>query len=311
MERDLVGYGPRPPARRWLGSSRLAISLVVNYEEGSERSLAAGDDTQESLTEWGAYPFPPRVRNLAMESMYEYGSRVGVWRIFDVLARHAVPATVFACAQALELAPEVARAAVQNGHEICSHGWRWEEVFQLTEDEERDHIRRAVDSIERTCGRRPVGWYCRYGPSVHTRRLLVEEGGFLYDSDSYADDVPYEVTVDGTEHLVLPYAADTNDIQFWLAEPLASAEQFFTYLKDSFDTLYRESETAPKMMSVGLHCRIIGRPGRIAGLERFIEYASGFDGVRFATREQIARSWRNAPSPELPGATRPPTDTRA
>lgn len=299
-QRDLVGYGRTPPKHRWLGTSRLAISLVVNYEEGSERSLASGDATQETLTEWGAYAFPPHIRNLAMESMYEYGSRVGVWRIFDVLARHSVPATVFACAQALELAPDVARAAVDAGHEICSHGWRWEEVFELNEEEERAHIRRAIESIERTCGRRPVGWYCRYGPSVNTRRLLVEEGGFLYDSDSYADDVPYQVTVDGTEHLVIPYAADTNDIQFWLAEPLASAEQFFTYLKDSFDTLYREAETAPRMMSVGLHCRIIGRPGRIAGLERFIEYASGFDGVWFATREQIARSWRQAAEVPVP-----------
>jgi peptidoglycan/xylan/chitin deacetylase (PgdA/CDA1 family)/mannose-6-phosphate isomerase-like protein (cupin superfamily) len=293
-QRDLVGYGQKPPQHRWLGTSRLAISLVVNYEEGSERSLASGDAAQETLTEWGAYAFPPHIRNLAMESMYEYGSRVGVWRIFDVLARHSVPATIFACAQALEIAPDVARAAVDAGHEICSHGWRWEEVFELSEEAERDHIRRAIESIERTCGRRPVGWYCRYGPSVNTRRLLVEEGGFLYDSDSYADDVPYQVTMDGHEHLVIPYAADTNDIQFWLAEPLASADQFFTYLKDSFDTLYRESETTARMMSVGLHCRIIGRPGRIAGLERFIEYASGFDGVWFATREQIARSWRQA-----------------
>jgi len=299
LERDLIGYGQTPPQHRWLGSARVAISLVVNYEEGSERSIPMGDTDQETLTEWGSYPFPSTRRNLAMESMYEYGSRVGVWRILDVFRRHSVKSTFFACAQAFEVNPAVARAAVDAGHEICSHGWRWEEVFNLTEDQEREHIQLAIDSFVKTCGRRPVGWYCRYGPSVHTRRLLVEEGGFLYDSDSYADDAPYEVDVDGKNHLVIPYAADTNDIQFWLADPLATADQFFTYLKDSFDTLYQESETSARMMSVGLHCRIIGRPGRIAGLERFIEYARSFDGVWFATRQEIARSWRQASATEM------------
>jgi peptidoglycan/xylan/chitin deacetylase (PgdA/CDA1 family)/mannose-6-phosphate isomerase-like protein (cupin superfamily) len=288
------------PRGSWPGGARLAVSLVVNYEEGSERGYSQGDASQESLTEWGAYPFPDGVRNLAMESMYEYGSRVGVWRILDVLRQTGVPATFFACAQAFEFVPEVARAAVAAGHEICSHGWRWEEVFRLSEDEEREHIRRAVESLTRTCGKRPVGWYCRYGPSERTRRLLVDEGGFLYDSDSYADDVPYTVDVDGTEHLVLPYAADTNDIQLWLAEPLTTAEQFLTYLKDSFDQLYLEAQASPRMMSVGLHCRIIGRPGRIAGLRRFIEYASEFAGVWFATREQIARAWLDLAADPVP-----------
>lgn len=301
--RDLVGYGPNPPQHNWLGSSRLAISLVVNYEEGSERSLPLGDENQETLTEWGSYPFPSTVRNLAMESMYEYGSRVGVWRILDILDRQSVKSTFFACAQAFELAPDVARAVVLAGHEICSHGWRWEEVFGLSEDEEREHIKLAVDSFVKTCGTRPVGWYCRYGPSVNTRRLLVEEGGFLYDSDSYADDVPYEVSVGGKEHLVIPYTPDSNDIQYWLADPLATSEQFFTYLKDSFDTLYRESKTAPRMMSVGLHARVIGRPGRIAGLERFIEYAKGFEGVWFATRAEIAGSWKSAVGNDGAGAS--------
>ena len=303
LERDLVGYGQNPPRNNWLGTSRLGISLVVNYEEGSERSIPVGDDGQETLTEWGDYSFPPTIRNLAMESMYEYGSRVGVWRILDVLNRQSVKSTFFACAKAFELAPDVARAVVKAGHEVCSHGWRWEEVFNLSEDEEREHIRLAIDSFITTCGKRPVGWYCRYGPSVNTRRLLVEEGGFLYDSDSYADDIPYEVSVEGKEHLVIPYTADNNDIQFWLADPLATSGQFFTYLKDSFDTLYRESKTAPRMMSVGLHCRIIGRPGRIAGLERFIEYAKGFEGVSFTTREEIAHSWKGAAEDTATGAS--------
>jgi peptidoglycan/xylan/chitin deacetylase (PgdA/CDA1 family)/quercetin dioxygenase-like cupin family protein len=292
--RDFVGYGREVPNHRWLGSARMAISVVVNYEEGSERSVPSGDNNQETLTEWGSYPFPSNVRNLAMESMYEYGSRVGVWRILNLFQRQDIRSTFFACAEALEANPEVARAAVAEGHEICSHGLRWEEVFNLSEEEERDHIRLAIESFTRTCGTRPVGWYCRYGPSVRTRQLLVEEGGFLYDSDSYADDVPYEVEIEGSKHLVLPYAADTNDIQYWLADPMATADQFYTYLKDSFDTLYRESETAPRMMSVGLHCRIIGKPGRIAALERFIEYAKGFDGVWFATRAEIAGAWRAA-----------------
>lgn len=291
LDRDLIGYGRSPRPRGWLGPSRLAVSLAVNYEEGSEYSVPNGDAHQETLTEWGAYPFPDGVRNLAMESMYEYGARVGVWRVLEALDRNSVKATFFACARAFELNEEVARATVGLGHEVCSHGWRWEEVFRLSEDEERRHMHWAIESFTRTCGKRPVGWYCRYGPSVNTRKLLVEEGGFLYDSDSYADDVPYEVQVGQRSHLVIPYAPDTNDIQLWLADPVAPADQFFGYLKDSFDTLYRESERGPRVMSVGLHCRIIGRPGRIAALDRFIQYARRFDGVCFPTREEIARSW--------------------
>jgi len=291
LQRDFVGYGDDRPKGTWPGGDRLAVSLVVNYEEGSERSFAMGDAEQESLTEWGAYPFPAGIRNLAMESMHEYGSRVGVWRVLDVLRRQEVKSTFFACAVAFEQAPNVAERAVGDGHEICSHGYRWEETFRLTEAEEREHIQLAIESFERTSGKRPVGWYCRYGPSINTRRLLVEEGGFLYDSDSYSDDVPYFADVQGVQHLVLPYAADTNDIQYWLSDPLTTSEQFYQYLRDSFDVLYAESDGHPRMMSVGLHCRIIGRPGRIGALERFIAYAKGHAGVWFATREEIARAW--------------------
>jgi len=289
--RDLVGYGPRPPAIPWPNGARLAISLVINYEEGSERSFAMGDPDQEALTEWGSYPFPGTLRNLAMESMYEYGSRVGVWRLLDILDRHAVPCTFFACAVAFEQAPEVGRAAVAQGHEICSHGYRWEEVYRLSEEEEREHIRLAVESLRRTTGQRPVGWYCRYGPSIHTRRLVVEEGGFLYDSDAYNDEVPYFVDVGGKRHLVVPYASDVNDIQWWLGNGLATADDFFAVMRDAFDVLYAEAATRPKMMSVGLHCRIIGRPGRSRALDTFIRYAKGFPGVWFATRAEIARWW--------------------
>lgn len=290
-ERDLVGYAGKPPAGRWPNGSRLAVSVVVNYEEGSERSHALGDADQETMTEWGNYAFPPHIRNLAMESMYEYGSRVGIWRLMDIFHATGVTSTFYACALAFEQNPAVARAAVAEGHEIMSHGYRWEEVFRLSEDEEREHIRLAVQSFERTCGRRPLGWYCRYGPSVNTRRLLVEEGGFLYDCDAYNDDSPYFVDVGGKHHLVLPYTPDVNDFRFWNSPGLVQAEDFTTYLRESFDTLYAEASVVPRMMSIGLHPRIIGRPGRIQGLRRFIDHARQFPDVWFATREEIARAW--------------------
>src|SRR4051812_3064572 len=301
-KRDLVGYANRPPTGRWPNGARLAVSIVVNYEEGSERSRAMGDPDQETMTEWGNYPMPPEIRNLAMESMYEYGARVGIWRLMDIFADTQVKPTFYACAVAFEQNPAVAKAAVAAGYEICSHGYRWEEVFRLTEDEEREHIRLAVASFERVCGKRPVGWYCRYGPSTRTRRLLVEEGGFIYDSDSYNDEVPYFTEVDGQRHLVVPYTPDANDITFWLGNGMATAGQFEAYLRDSFDVLYAESERYPRMMSIGLHCRVIGRPGRSAALDRFIERAKGFDGVWFATREEIARSWLAVHGPEAPAA---------
>jgi peptidoglycan/xylan/chitin deacetylase (PgdA/CDA1 family) len=291
MERDLAGYGNNPPTLRWPNNARLAISIVINYEEGSERSFAIGDPDQEPLTEWGSYPLPADIRNLAMESMYEYGSRVGIWRILRVLKHHGVKSTFFACAVAFEKAPDVARAAVEQGHEICSHGYRWEEVFRLSKEEEQEHIKKAINSFVRTTGRRPVGWYCRYGPSVNTRKLVVEEGGFIYDSDAYNDDVPYFVQVGGRRHLVVPYTPDVNDFRFWQANGPVNSEQFYSYLKDSFDVLYEEAATHPKMMSVGLHNRIIGRPGRISSLSQFIAYAKGFPEVWFATREEIAKWW--------------------
>jgi peptidoglycan/xylan/chitin deacetylase (PgdA/CDA1 family) len=288
---NYVGYGAHPPEIRWPGNARLAISLVLNYEEGSERSLGLGDADQESLSEWGPYASPKAIRNLAIESMHEYGSRVGVWRILRILDALEVKCTFFACAKALEMAPDVARAAVAAGHEICSHGYRWEEVFNLSEDEEREHIHLAIELLRDLTGHRPYGWYCRYGPSLHTRRLLVEEGGFVYDSDAYNDEVPYFVDVGRKQHLVVPYTPDVNDIQWWLWNGLATAENFFEYLKDSFDVLYEESTTHPKMMSVGLHCRIIGRPGRAPALRNFIEYAKSFRDVWFATRLEIAEWW--------------------
>jgi peptidoglycan/xylan/chitin deacetylase (PgdA/CDA1 family) len=289
--RDLVGYGPDVPTKPWPNGARLAINIVVNYEEGSERSFAMGDPDQEALSDWGAYRSPSDIRDLAIESVTEYGSRVAIWRLLRLFDDLQVKSTFFACAVAFEQNPQVARAAVAAGHEICSHGWRWEEVFRLTEEEERAHIDMALDSFEETAGVRPVGWYCRYGPSERTRRLIAGHGGFLYDSDAYNDDSPYFVQVEGKRHLVVPYTTDNNDINFWLAPGFVSAGDFAGYLSDAFDVLYAESARTPRMMSIGLHPRIIGRPGRIGGLRRFIEYARQFPDAWFATREEIARAW--------------------
>lgn len=290
-QRNLVGYANQPPRGRWPNGARLAVSIVVNYEEGSERSQAMGDPDQETMTEWGNYPMPPEIRNLAMESMYEYGARVGIWRLMDIFAEMRVKPTFYACAVAFEHNPAVANAAVAAGYEICSHGYRWEEVFRLTEEQEREHIRLAIASFQKTCGKRPVGWYCRYGASVHTRRLLVEEGGFLYDCDAYNDDVPYFLEVSGKRHLVVPYTPDINDFCFWNSPGFVQADDFFRYLKESFEVLYAESAKGPRMMSIGLHPRIIGRAGRVRGLRSFIAYAKQFHDVWFATREEIARAW--------------------
>jgi peptidoglycan/xylan/chitin deacetylase (PgdA/CDA1 family) len=289
--RDLVGYANKPPQGRWPNGARLAVSVVVNYEEGSERSHAMGDPDQESMTEWGNYPMPPTIRNLAMESMYEFGSRVGVWRVMEILDSAKVQFTFYACAVAFEQNPAVAKAAVAGGHEICSHGYRWEEVFRLTEEQEREHIRLAIESFQKTCGRRPLGWYCRYGPSERTRRLVVEEGGFLYDSDAYNDDSPYFVHVQGKRHLVIPYTPDVNDFCFWNSPGFIQAEDFYKYMKESFDVLYAESAKYPRMMSIGLHPRIVGRAGRVRALKWFIDYAKQFHDVWFTTREEIAKAW--------------------
>lgn len=291
-ERDYVGYGSRPPVFDWPGGARLAISLVVNYEEGSEYSYAHGDDRQENLGEWGVKNFPEGVPNLANESFFEYGSRVGFWRLLKMLENHEVPGTFGACAVALERNPAATAAIVAGGHEINAHGYRWEEHFTMTRDEERERIRKAVELIEELTGERPRGWYCRTAPSGNTRELLVEEGGFVYDSDAYNDDVPYFTEVNGRDHIVVPYTGDVNDSHFWAAGGYET--DFGQYLKDTFDVLYAESREYPRMMSVGLHMRIAGRPGRIGAVDDFIRYAKEHEGVWFATRLQIAEAFRTA-----------------
>ena len=288
-ERDLIGYGSNPPKVEWPGDARIAVSVVVNYEEGSEYSTLDGDAAHESNNEVPS-PVPQEERDLANESFFEYGSRVGVWRIMDLLDEFNIKSTFFCCALAVERNPLVGRAIVERGHEVFGHGYRWEEYFKMSREAEREAIRRTVESLERTTGERPLGWYVRYGPSINTRELVVEEGGFVYDSMAYNDDIPYYVGVNGRKWLVVPYSLEVNDTRFWRGG-MNSPGDFFETLKNAFDTLYMEGKENPKMMSVGLHCRIVGRPSRIVALRQFLEYARGFPGVWFARRIDIARWW--------------------
>ncbi len=289
MLRDFVGYGRKTPRIEWPEGARIAVSLVVNYEEGSEYSLLDGDDCHETNNEVPS-PIPAGQRDLFNESFFEYGSRVGVWRLLDLFDRYAAPATFYCCALALERNPEVAQEIVARGHEPCGHGYRWTEAHRMEREEERQDIQRTIASMERTTGQRPLGWFTRYGPSVNTRELVAAEGGFIYDSIAANDDLPYYVTVHNRPWLVLPYSFETNDARFWRGG-LVSPGDFYEYLKASFDCLYAEGAAYPKMMSVGLHCRIAGRPARSQAVARFLEYARGFPNVWFARRVDIARWW--------------------
>jgi allantoinase len=289
--RDMIGYGATPPDPKWPNGARLALNFVLNFEEGSEASFADGDGYSEAgLTEASMQSEAFSGRDLAAESMFEYGSRVGFWRVMRLFQERHLPLTIFGCALALERHPPAAQAIAQAGHDVCCHGWRWMKHFELEEEEEREHIRKAIASLQQSVGTRPLGWYCRYGPSVNTRRLLVEEGGFLYDSDAYNDELPYWVEVEGKRHLVVPYTLGVNDSKFGRGV-FATGTDFYTYAKDSFDMLYREGEGQPKMMSVGLHMRIIGHPGRAAGLERFLDHVLQHNGVWVCRREEIAQHW--------------------
>jgi allantoinase len=290
--RDFAGYGAQPPDPKWPGGARVAVQIVMNYEEGSEYAIGEGDGVSETyLTEVPGTSLGPGKRDLIVESIYEYGSRAGFWRLMRMFGERAIPITVFGAALALERNPAAAAAIRHADYEVCSHGWRWIGFQDMDEDEERDQMRRAIASLERTVGTRPLGWYCRYAPSLNTRRLVVEEGGFLYDSDAYNDDLPYWTRVDGHPHLVIPYTLDNNDMKFSVAPGFTSGDGFFQYLKDAFDVLYREGKTHPKMMSVGLHTRLAGRPGRAAALERFLDYLLEHDGVWICRRVDIARHW--------------------
>ena len=289
-KRDLVGYGRTPPKVRWPNGARVAVSLVLNYEEGSEYNHSDGDGRNDGLTEM-IYAVDPKYRDLCAESVFEYGSRAGVWRVERLLTDLGIPITFYACAVAMERNPDVCAWLREAGHEPCSHGWRWEEQWRLTPEEEREHIRMAVESLTRTCGERPLGWYCRYGPSVATRELLVEEGGFVYDSDAYNDDLPYYVDVGGKQHLVVPYSMTYNDAKFGVLPGYGSPADFLDNLKRGFDQLWDEGETHPRMMSIGLHPRLIGQASRIHALREFIEHALKKGDVWFTRRIDIANWW--------------------
>jgi peptidoglycan/xylan/chitin deacetylase (PgdA/CDA1 family) len=289
--RDFVGYGGDPPDPKWPNRARMAVNFVMNYEEGSEASVLDGDGTTDTnMTEAHGVNQPVKGRDLAAESMFEYGSRVGFWRLMRLFQERNVPMTIFACALALERNPTAAKAIRESGFDVCGHGWRWVRPHQLSEAEEREHIRMAVDSLERSVGCRPSGWYCRYGPSLNTRRLLVEEGGFIYDSDSYADELPYWQDVAGKPHLIVPYSLAHNDGKF-IAQT-GTGSQWFEFMRDGFDMLYRESIRHPRMMSVGMHMRLIGNPSRAVALERLLDYVMKHDDVWITRRLDIARHWR-------------------
>jgi peptidoglycan/xylan/chitin deacetylase (PgdA/CDA1 family) len=290
-KRDFVGYGRQLPTVFWPHDAKVAVNLVVNYEEGSEYSKPAGDERNEGLAEI-SYSLDPKYRDLCVESVYEYGSRAGIWRLMRLFDEYQVKVTFFACAVALERNPEVGQWLQESGHEPCSHGWRWSEHWRLSREEEQQQLQWAIESIKKTCGERPLGWYCRYGASVHTRELLVEEGGFVYDSDAYNDDLPYFTQVNGKRHLIVPYSVTYNDARYIFAQGYSSPTDFFDTCKRGLDELWREGASGyPKMMSIGLHPRWAGQAGRTSGLREFIEYALAKGGVWFTRRIDIARWW--------------------
>jgi putative urate catabolism protein len=304
--RDLVGYGPTPPNPRWPGGARLALSFVLNWEEGGENSVLHGDAASETgVSDAIGVDAVAGERQMTVESMFEYGSRSGLWRLLRLFDRHQMPLTVFAVGMAVERYPAAIQAMAKLGHEICSHGYRWIDYQHVDPVTERAHIDQTVAAIEAATGQRPLGWYTgRAGPN--TRRLVVEEGGFLYDSDAYNDDLPYWTTTEGRPHLVVPYAFDANDMRFATTPGFTGGDDFYTYLRDTFDYLCAEGAESPKMMSVGLHCRLAGRPGRAAALDRFLAHVAQRDDVWVARRVDIARHWAEHHAPPSPIDTSEP-----
>jgi allantoinase len=285
--RDFVGYGGRRVDPRWPGKARVAVSFVLNFEEGAEFTVSEGDAVNESTYEVDHQLQGP---DPCIESHFEYGTRSGWWRVMDLLDAHEAKITVSCCGRAVERSPHLAQDAARRGHEVSAHGWRWQSHAGMDEATERSVIRQTISAIARATGQRPVGWHTRSASSLNTRRLLVEEGGFLYDSDAYNDDLPYPVSIAGRRHLVIPYAFDTNDMHFQHTGRFRGAD-FADYVIDAYDWLVREGETAPKMMSIGLHLRMIGRPGRIGALDRILKHIASSEAAWIATRAEIARHW--------------------
>ena len=295
--RDLIGYGAQPVHPKWPNDARIALQFVINYEEGGERCVLHGDSESEAfLSEIvGAAPVVG-ARHVNMESLYEYGSRAGFWRLHRFFCERQIPATVFGVAMALQRNPTAVDAMLNASWEIASHGYRWIDYQHVEEAVEWDHLQKAIEVHTRVTGERPLGWYLgRCSPNTH--RLIAEEGGFLYNADSYADDLPYWDSSNGGAQLMVPYTLDANDMRFSTAQGFNSGDQFYSYLKDTFDVLYAEGERTPKMMSVGLHCRLVGRPGRMAALKRFVEHVEHHEQVWVTRRVDIARHWcRHHPS---------------
>ncbi len=295
--RDLRGHGREAPHPQWPGRARVALQFVLNYEEGGENSVLHGDAGSEQFLSEMFNPPAFAARHLSMESLYEYGSRVGVWRLLREFERRGLPLTVFGVAMALERCPEVTAAFVELGHEIACHGWRWISYQNVDEATEREHLQRAMAAIEGLAGQRALGWYTgRDSPA--TRRLVADHGGFEYDSDYYGDDLPLWLQVrksDGSlaPHLVVPYTLDCNDMRFALPQGFSQGDDFFTYLRDAFDVHYAEGAVRPSMMSIGMHCRLLGRPGRLRGLQRFLDHVQAHDRVWIARRVEIARHWKS------------------
>ena len=291
--RNMTGYGQNSIHPNWPNKARVAVQFVLNYEEGGENSILHGDNSSEAfLSEIvGAKPYEG-VRHMSMESIYEYGSRAGVWRILRLFKEFDVPITIFAVALAIARNRELADYLVDQNYDICAHGFRWIDYQYVDEKTEREHIKDCISVLTEYLGKRPVGWYTGRN-SPNTRRLVMEEGGFLYDSDTYDDDLPYwaDELESNNKHLIIPYTLDVNDMRFASPQGFNSGDQFFNYLKDSFDALYLEGKTHPKMMSVGMHARILGRPGRIMAMRKFLEYVKTFDDVWFCTRREIADHW--------------------
>ena len=290
--RDLIGYGAEPPQARWPENARLALQFVINYEEGGENCILHGDAASEAfLSEIVGAPAFPGMRHMNMESIYEYGARAGFWRLHRLFNEHQMPVTVYGVAMALERNPQAVEAMLKADWEIASHGYRWIDYQYFSESTEREHLHKAIEIHTRVTGSRPLGWYLgRCSPNTH--RLVAEEGGFIYNADTYADDLPYWDYSFAKPQLMVPYTLDANDMRFATSQGFNSGEQFYAYLKDSFDVLYAEGEHRPKMMSVGLHCRLVGRPGRTAALARFLDYVQEHDRVWVARRIDIAHHWR-------------------
>ncbi len=294
--RDLKGHGRNPPQPRWPGNARVALQFVLNFEEGGENSVLHGDAGSEQFLSEMANPPAFAARHLSMESTYEYGSRVGVWRLLREFEQRGLPLTVFGVAMALERCPEVTAAFVELGHEIACHGWRWISYQNVDEATEREHLARGMGVIERLTGQRPLGWYTGRD-SPHTRRLVTDHGGFEYDSDCYGDELPFWLQVKKSDstlapHLVVPYTLDCNDMRFALPQGFAQGDDFYTYLRDAFDVHYAEGDERPGMMSIGMHCRLLGRPGRMRGLQRFLDHVQRHERIWITRRIDIARHWK-------------------